>query len=48
MGNKWKEIWEKRKDRFGEIDMNDTKAVFLELKRINGFDIVGGVFLMMH
>ena len=42
MENKWKEIWEKRTDRFDEIDMTDPKAVFLELKRIDGFDVVEG------
>ncbi len=42
---KWKEIWEKRTDNFDKIDMSDEKAVFLELKRIDGFDVVGGDFL---
>lgn len=42
MNNKWKAIWEKRNGRFGQIDMTDCKAVFLELKRIDGFDVVGG------
>lgn len=46
---KWKEIWEKRTDNFDKIDMSDEKAVFLELKRIDGFDVVGGGgFLMMR
>lgn len=40
---KWKEIWEKRTDNFDKIDMSDEKAVFLELKRIDGFDVVGGI-----
>lgn len=43
---KWKEIWEKRTDNFDKIDMSDEKAVFLELKRIDGFDVVGGVLMM--
>lgn len=47
MENKWKEIWEKRTDHFDEIDMTNPKAVFLELKRIDGFDVVGGVYHMM-
>ncbi len=42
MASKWKEIWERRTDNFAGIDMNDSKAVFLELKRIDGFDVVGG------
>ena len=41
MSSKWKEIWEKRTDNFDNIDMSDPKAVFLELKRIDGFDVVG-------
>ena len=32
----------KRKDQFERIDMTDTKSVFLELKRIDGFDVMGG------
>lgn len=40
--NKWKDIWEKREDGFDHIDMTDTKSVFLELKRIDGFDVIGG------
>lgn len=38
----WKEIWEKRKDNFDGIDMSDKRKVFLELKRIDGFDVVRG------
>ena len=40
----WKNIWEKREDRLEHIDVNDKKSLFLELKRIDGFDVVGGVF----
>ena len=40
--SKWKEIWEKRTDRLDDIDMSDEREVFLELKRIDGFDVVGG------
>lgn len=39
---KWKNIWENRNSNFEAIDMTDAKAVFLELKRIDGFDVVGG------
>ncbi len=41
MKNSWKTIWNKRKDDFRLIDMQDEKAVFLEMKRVNGFDVVG-------
>ena len=37
----WKEIWESRKDKLDDIDKKDKKAVFLELKRIDGFDVLG-------
>ena len=37
----WKEIWENRKDALDDIDKKDKKAVFLELKRIDGFDVLG-------
>lgn len=37
--NKWKEVWNKRTARFDGIDPNDCKRFFLELKRIDGFDI---------
>lgn len=40
--SKWKEIWEKRTDRFDSIDMNDPVQVLVELKRIDGFDVVDG------
>ena len=37
--NHWKDIWNKREDFFDKIGFDDDKQVFLELKRINGFDI---------
>lgn len=40
--NNWKDIWERRSDNFSTIDMTDEKSVFLELKRINGYDVVVG------
>lgn len=40
--NKWKDIWERRTDNFSTIDMTDKNSVFLELKRINGFDVIEG------
>jgi len=39
--SKWHDIWEKRQDEFSSIDMNNHMDVFAELKRINGFDVVG-------
>lgn len=42
MNNNWKDIWEKRDDNFETIDLSDEKSVFLELKRIDGFDVVRG------
>lgn len=38
----WKKIWESRKDRLDHIDKADKKAVFLELKRMDGFDVLEG------
>lgn len=40
--NRWKEIWNKREDLLDSIDRNNPKSVFLELKRVNGFDITDG------
>ncbi|MCR5495788.1 MAG: class I SAM-dependent methyltransferase [Treponema sp.] len=37
--NRWKEIWNNRVDNLNIIDINDSKQVFLELKRLDGFDI---------
>ena len=42
MANNWKKIWEHREDFLSDIDPEDTKQVFLELKRVNGFDITDG------
>ena len=38
--NNWKDIWNKREDFFHKIDCNDKKQMFLELKRIDGFDVI--------
>lgn len=40
--NRWKDIWNKREDLLDSIDRNDSKSIFCELKRINGFDITDG------
>ena len=40
--NRWKEIWNGREDRLDRVDIHDSKQVFLELKRIDGFDIADG------
>ena len=39
MNNAWKKIWEKRTDQFDRINMYDLEELFLELKRLDGFDI---------
>lgn len=39
---KWKEIWENREDHIENIDKNDPQKLFIELKRIDGFDVVDG------
>ncbi len=39
MNSKWKKIWEKRTDQFDRINIYDLKELFLELKRLDGFDI---------
>ena len=48
MENKWKEIWEKRSDDFSNVDMSNPINIFMELKRIDGFDVIGGVFHKKH
>lgn len=40
MNNKWHEIWENRKADEAELYCGDKKRVFLELKRIAGFDVI--------
>ena len=39
MKNNWQAVWNKRQDRFSEIDLNDQRKVFMELTRLDGFDI---------
>lgn len=41
--SRWKEIWDSRVERLDLIDASDTQAVFAELKRIDGFDLEGGL-----
>ena len=42
INSNWKRIWEKREVTSGAIaDLNNKKRVFLELKRLDGFDVVG-------
>ena len=36
----WQEIWEKRTSTFATMDKSNIEAVFLELKRAIGYDIV--------
>ena len=40
--NRWQEIWNKRSAQLAGIDRSDKRAMLLELKRINGFDVTGG------
>ena len=40
--NNWKKIWESRKENLEKIDRENYRAVFTELKRIDGYDINGG------
>lgn len=41
MKNKWHEIWEKRSGDERLLNCKDKKKVFLELKRIAGWDSTG-------
>ena len=41
--NNWKHIWDKRQNGLADIDQTDIKVVFSELKRIDGFDLEGGL-----
>ena len=43
MQNDWQKIWNKREDRFDEIGLNNEEQVFMELKRLDGFDLKGGI-----
>ena len=45
MDNKWREIWNRRQPVTDGLD-GDWKHVFLELKRLNGYDVMeGGISL---
>lgn len=39
--NNWLKIWQKREAHLNDVSMDNEKDVFLELKRIDGFDVVG-------
>ena len=41
MGNKWKEIWNRRRPVTGGLT-GDWEHVYLELKRLNGYDVMEG------
>ena len=41
--NNWHRIWSNRKDTLANVDAKNFHAVFAELKRIDGFDLNGGV-----
>ena len=40
--NNWQKIWNSRKDTLGNVNTANYREVFMELKRIDGFDINGG------
>ena len=40
--SQWKRIWNQREDHLGVVDASDKKAMFLEMKRMDGFDITDG------
>lgn len=42
MANNWKDIWEKRQLNEAAFDPDDINALFVELKRADGFDVGGG------
>ena len=42
MANQWKRIWNQRENHLGSVDVSDRKAMFLEMKRMDGFDIADG------
>ena len=39
--NKWQQIWQHRRDNLQAIDASDTRAVFAELIRLDGYDSAG-------
>jgi hypothetical protein len=41
MENKWKSIWDKRTADIHILQSGDVKSIIIELKRCNGFDVVG-------
>lgn len=42
MANNWKSIWEKRQLNEAAFNSDDINALFVELKRADGFDVGGG------
>ena len=40
--NNWQQIWNNRKDTLATVDAKNFRAVFAELKHIDGFDLNGG------
>ncbi len=42
MASGWKEIWEKRRLNEAAFEPGDINALFVELKRADGFDVGGG------
>ena len=43
MESKWHEVWNAKTSDVEKIQQMSFSEKFLELKRLNGFDVVGGV-----
>ena len=41
MDMNWKKIWSSKKTILSEIDSEDEKSIFMELKRLTGNDTTG-------
>ncbi len=42
MNNNWREIWEKHCADGNILQGKDEEKIFMELKRSNGYDVIGG------
>lgn len=48
MNTKWRDIWEKRVADENELRCGDVKRVFLELKRVAGWDATGDMHMLAY
>ena len=39
--NNWQQIWSNRRDNLNSIDEKNSRAVFAELARLDGYDSAG-------